>query len=135
MGLRSLSEFPLLKEGGVLVTAAQVSGPRGSRIIRLALDTGATNTMIPNKAALAVGIHPDRAKMFREVVTANGTVLIPFVRVPRMTLFGKTLRNVILSCHDLPPESPIDGLLGLDLLNLLNALIDVRGLKLIIRPI
>ena len=43
---------------GVVVVPAEVSGPSGNVVLRLAVDTGATQTMI-NVGSLAVlGYHP-----------------------------------------------------------------------------
>jgi predicted aspartyl protease len=105
-------EYPLLSEAR-------------ARLIRLALDTGATTTMVPPKAALAIGVNPTRSTILRETLTASGKELIPLVVIPAIRLFETTLRRVTVACHDLPAESPVDGLLGLDLLTRLRAVIDV----------
>ena len=121
----SITEYPLLREAGLLMVYARVTGPRGSRLVRLAVDTGATSTMIPPKIAVAIGVHPARAKMVRETLTVSGKELVPIVVVPRVRLFETTLRRVPVTCHTLPWESPIDGLLGLDLLTRIRAVIDL----------
>ena len=82
--------------------------------------------MIPPKAALAIGLNPARATTFRETLTASGKELIPIVVIPRLQVFECVFRRVAVACHELPSESPIDGLLGLDLLTRLNALIDLN---------
>jgi hypothetical protein len=81
--------------------------------------------MIPPKAALAIGCHPGRATAFRETLTASGKELIPFIVIPTMRIFEQTLHRVTVACHELPAESPIDGLLGLDLLTRLRAIINL----------
>ncbi len=121
-----MPNYPLLFEAGLLLVYVRLSGPKGSRLIRLAVDTGATATLIPPKAALAIGINPARSTTFRETLTASGKELIPLVVIPRMQVFDTTLRRVTLACHELPSESPIDGLLGLDILTRLHAVIDLR---------
>jgi predicted aspartyl protease len=120
-----MPEYPLFFEAGLLIVYARLGGPRGGCLTRLALDTGATTTMIPTKAALAIGSNPAHATRFREVLTASGKELIPMIVVPRMKIFQKTLLRITVACHELPSESPIDGLLGLDILDKLNAAIDI----------
>ena len=125
-----MPEYPLLSETGLLISYARLSGPRGSRLVRLAIDTGATTNMLPPKAALAVGVNPGRATTFRETLTASGKELIPLVIVPRLQVFESTFRRVTVACHELPSESPIDGLLGLDILTRLKAVIDLSKLSI-----
>ncbi|OGX05698.1 MAG: hypothetical protein A3G87_04960 [Omnitrophica bacterium RIFCSPLOWO2_12_FULL_50_11] len=121
----SRSEYPLLREAGLFIMFVRLTGPKGSCLVRLAVDTGATATMIPPKVALAIGCHPARARAFRETLTASGREFIPLVVVPQVTLFERKLRRVTVACHELPPGTPIDGLLGLDILIPLKALIDL----------
>jgi len=128
-----MSEYPLRVEAGLLIAYVRISAPRGSRLVRLAVDTGATTTLIPPKAALAIGVHPARATVFRETLTASGKELIPIVVLPRVIVFERQLRRVTVACHSLPSESPIDGLLGLDVLKRLNAVIDLSTPALCMR--
>ena len=120
-----MPEYPLLSEAGLLIVYVRLTGPKGSRLVRLALDTGATATMIPPKAALAIGVNPARSTASRETLTASGKELIPLVVIPRFQIFEETFRRITVACHELPAESPIDGLLGLDLLIRLRAAIDL----------
>lgn len=120
-----MPEYPLYFEAGLFLVYARLSGPKGSRLIRLAVDTGATTTMIPQKAALAIGCHPGRATRFRETLTASGKELVPLVVVPTIKLFERTLRRVTVACHELPLESPVDGLCGLDLLTRIKAILNL----------
>ena len=120
-----MPEYPLLREAGLLLVYARVTGSKGSRLVRLAEDTGATTTMIPPKAALAIGVNPAYSNRFRETLTASGKELIPLVTLPQVHLFESVFRQVTVACHELPAESPIDGLLGLDLLTRLKAMLDL----------
>ena len=119
-----MREYPLLREAGLLIVYVRLSGPKGHRLIRLALDTGATTTMVPPHALLAIGVNPAKVSSYHETLTASSRELIPLVVVPELRVFETTFRRVALACHELPSESPVDGLLGLDLLTRLNAALD-----------
>ena len=121
-----MPEYPLRYESGLLLAHVRLGGLAGERLLRLALDTGATITMIPPSAALAIGLHPENSKVVREILTASGKEHIPIVVVLRLQIFEKTIRRISVACHDLPPESMIDGLLGLDVLMRLKAKIDLK---------
>ncbi|MBI4598365.1 MAG: hypothetical protein HY737_08210 [Candidatus Omnitrophica bacterium] len=82
--------------------------------------------MVPPKAALAIGVNPAQSTQFRETLTASGKELIPLIIIPELRIFERSFHRVTLACHELPGESPIDGLLGLDLLIPLQAVIDLR---------
>ena len=120
-----MPEYPLLAEAGLLIVYANLKGPKGSRLIRLALDTGATTTMIPPQAAVAIGVNPTASRPLRETLTASGKEYIPLVVIPTLKLFESVMSRVTVACHELPPESPVDGLLGLDLLTRLSVVIDL----------
>ena len=85
-------------------------------VIRMLVDTGATYTMIPRKAALAAGLDLAAVTRRTAVITASTVEYVPLLRVPVWRCLGIELRNVEMICHDLPPESAVDGLLGLDFL-------------------
>lgn len=104
-----MPEYRLFAEAGLLVVHARISGPKGSRLLRLALDTGATMTMLPPKPLLAIGRNSARSTKFRETLTASGKELIPLVTIPRLWIFEKTFRRVTVACHELPSESPVLG--------------------------
>jgi len=124
--------YPLFFEAGLLLVYARLTGPKGSRLTRLAVDTGATTTMIPPKAALAVGVNPVRSTTFRETLTASGKELIPLVVLPSFHVFEHTFRHLTVACHELPAESPIDGLLGLEVLTQLQAVLNLGKREIVI---
>ena len=79
----------------------------------MALDTGATYTMIPWKTAELLGLEPELSKERIEIITASGVEKAPLVTVKSMITLGKRMEGVDVVVHDLPPKSYVDGLLGL----------------------
>ena len=79
----------------------------------MALDTGATYTMIPWKTAEILGLEPELSKERIEIITASGVEKAPLVTLKSMVALGKRIEGVEAVVHDLPPKSYVDGLLGL----------------------
>ena len=82
----------------------------------MALDTGAVLTVIPIETALAIGYAPHKSKTRIELITASGLELVPQLIVGTVRCLGQTVRKLSVVCHDLPAESPVKGLLGLNFL-------------------
>lgn len=85
-------------------------------MLRLALDTGATYTMLPPEKLLLVGLAPHATKQTIEIMTASGIELAPWIRVNALRFLGVTVRRLPVIAHALPPTSPVEGLLGLNAL-------------------
>ena len=94
--------FKNLLKNSVISLYVQLTGPRTFRIIKMALDTGASYTIIPLETAIAIGYNPALSKKHIEITTASGVVIVP--------------KNFEVICHDLPFQSPVKGLLGLNFL-------------------
>lgn len=82
----------------------------------MALDTGAVTTLIPVEIALAIGYDPAQVKKRVEVITVSGVEFVPEMTVRAVRCLGQTVRNLNVVCHDLPAQSPVKGLLGLNFL-------------------
>ena len=102
--------------GELIVLRLTVGGvdPDTFRNVFVALDTGASNTMIPTEVAADLGY--DLSKPNEQMMTANGIVLANRIAVRKLTAIGETVENIDAVCHDLPEGSIIEGLLGLNFL-------------------
>lgn len=101
----------------LVVVDVELAGPQRTRILRMALDTGATYVMIPSDVAEVLGYDPaDPSHRRMAITTASGTVSAPLITLEQVGCLGVQVANVEAVCHDLPPESAIDGLLGLSFL-------------------
>jgi len=98
-----------------------------SRIVRMALDTGATYVMVPWHVVEALGYAPAKARRSISITTASGTEIAPMLRLDKVTVLGKSVEKAPTICHDLPPQSPVNGLLGLSFLKWFD--IDLHFLK------
>jgi len=94
------------------------------RRIRVALDTGATYTMIPWEIAEALGYKPEMSKEKVTLITASGVETAPLIEIKKITFLGESVDNVPVVCHDLPPKSYVTGLLGSSFLRHFKVTID-----------
>jgi Aspartyl protease len=111
---------------GLVVVSAELFGPLGSGILRLALDTGATSTMLNVGHLVAVGYDPGLISDRVQVTTGSGVEFVPRLEVSRLDALGQTRTAFSVLSHTLPPSSGIDGLLGLDFLRGQSLTIDFR---------
>lgn len=100
----------------VIVIEVEMQGLAEPRVVDMAMDTGATFTMIPWGVAQALGFDPAVSERRVNLVTASTTEVAPLIIVNNMRALGVEAANVEVVCHDLPPTSRVQGLLGLSFL-------------------
>ena len=101
---------------GLIVIAAELHGPSGNAILRLALDTGATSTLLNNSLLIAAGYDPAESEDRVEITTGSGVEYVARVTVRKLTALGQQRSDFAALAHTLPPSAGVDGLLGLDFL-------------------
>lgn len=125
MRLHSMSKFRFNTKAPVIILMVLLEGKGNSKQkIRMALDTGATYTMIPWETAEILGLEPELSKERIEIITASGVEKAPLVTLKYMVVLRKRIEGVEVVVHDLPPKSYVDGLLGVKSLVELKLKID-----------
>ena len=119
-----MSKFKLTSEKGLIICYAKISGKGKPILLKMALDTGTTKTIIPPMAALGIGINPIHSQEITEIITGSGTEICPIVSIPKFSCLGFTVKKLDIACHALPNESPVEGLLGLDFLKVAKLTLD-----------
>jgi predicted aspartyl protease len=122
--------FPFDPRQGLIIVRAVLSGPLGEAALRLALDTGATGTMVNAGMLVAIGYDPALAPDRVQVTTGSGIEFVPQVTLQRIEALGQERRGYTVLCHTLPPTAGIDGLLGLDFFRGHSLTIDFRNSEL-----
>jgi predicted aspartyl protease len=90
---------------------------RSSIVIPVVLDTGASLTILATDIMARLGYDPANPELERQrIITGSGVEYAPRVTVQAATAIGQKVINLDVLCHDLPPESGVDGLLGLNFL-------------------
>lgn len=85
-------------------------------ILNLALDTGASGTIVSAKKLIEVGYDLDKPEDETYITTGSGLIFVPKFTIEKLTALGKEKTNFQIIAHDFPPTSSVDGVLGLDFL-------------------
>ncbi|MDQ2732773.1 MAG: retropepsin-like domain-containing protein [Armatimonadota bacterium] len=112
--------------GRLIIISAELFGPFGCAVVTLALDTGATVTMINRPIIEQLGYDVARAPDYRRVTTGSRVETVPFLMIDQIEPLGCTRYSLPVVCHTLPSTFSIDGLLGLNFLREQQLLIDFR---------
>ena len=83
----------------------------------VALDTGATSTILPADVLADLGYDPGQPALKRNrIVTGSGIEYASCINVKALIVGGERIDGIDVLCHDLPSEAAVDGLLGLNFL-------------------
>jgi predicted aspartyl protease len=119
--------FPFESQQGLIIVRAELWGPSGSAVLRLALDTGATGTVVNVGMLVAVGYDPALVPDRIQVTTGSGVEFVPRVILDKLEALGQERPGFPVLCHTLPPSAGVDGLLGLDFFRGQSLTIDFRN--------
>lgn len=118
---------------GLITVEVEIFKRAKSRVVRMALDTGATYLMLPLHVMETLGYAPGKARKKISITTASGSRIAPLLVLDKVKVLGKTVAKVPAICHDLPAQCPVDGLLGLSFLKWFDIDLHFRRRKLELR--
>lgn len=119
--------IPFDAEEGLIVVRAALTGPAGVRLIRLVLDTGASDTAINAGILIDLGYDIAAAAEHVPVATASGMETAAVVPIQKIIALGQQRTDLAVLTYPFPAELDIDGLLGLDFLREYVLRIDFRA--------
>jgi predicted aspartyl protease len=122
--------FAFDPQRGLIVVRAELWGPSGSGVLQLALDTGATSTLVNVGMLVAIGYDPALIAERIQVTTGSGVEFAPRVVLQRVSALGQERLGFPVLGHTLPPSASVDGLLGLDFFRGLELTVDFRSGRL-----
>lgn len=118
--------YRLQKQQNLLWLRAAVGQNQNTPLlVRLLVDTGANYTVIPTPILRRLGCNLDKPLRTKMIVTANGEIKVPIVPVPWFNCLGVKKENFPVVGLDLSVNTFTNGLLGMDFLREVNAVIDV----------
>ena len=109
-------KFRFKADYGLVYVRVKVSCADREVILNLALDTGASGTIVSAKKLLEVGYDLDKPEDETYITTGSGLIFVPKFTIEKLTALGKTKDDCQIIAHDFPPTSSVDGVLGLDFL-------------------
>ena len=112
--------------GSFLPITVRLFGLTSDARARLALDTGATQTMISRELANFMGYDLGAGARSVQLITASGEENATVVTIQRVEALEHHRLSMPVLCHDLPTGTPFDGLLGLDFLRGQRLTLDFR---------
>ncbi len=105
------------KLGSLICTKVSIQGHNKKiAVLRLLIDTGSGYTILPTKPLEPLGYDASTAIEMRQLITASGIVSAPQIQVQSFNCFGLERPNFPVVLYDLPSDSRIDGIIGMDFL-------------------
>jgi predicted aspartyl protease len=85
-------------------------------LVRMALDTGATLTILSHDVLQNIGFQPDEMQELAEFGDASQPHIVPKVIVPSFSIGDAAVTDLEVLCYTLPEEYGLNGLIGLNFL-------------------
>jgi hypothetical protein len=114
----------------LIVLNAKIFGPSGIAEVRMALDTGATTSLINTALLVSIGFDPTLEPNRLQVSTGSSVEYLPLVKLKKIVALKQEHNAFPVLCHTLPPSTSVDGLLGLDFFRDQKLVIDFRAGKI-----
>lgn len=111
----------------IITVPVEASGPAGEATLDLVLDTGASYVTVATRLLESIGYDVEDPDRVIDITTASGIETVPVVTLASLTALGVSVPEVDAVCHDVPPGSGVEGLLGLSFLRHLDLDLHLRS--------
>jgi hypothetical protein len=118
--------LPFDPSEGLVIVPTRLWGATGDTVVRLALDTGATLSLVSWEVMVLIGYDPAIVPDRIQITTGSGVEFVPRITVDRIEALGQVRLDFPLLCHTLPPSATVDGVLGLDFFREQRLVVDFR---------
>jgi hypothetical protein len=98
----------------LIVIDARLTGPAATVTVRLALDTGATWSIVAARPLRTIGYDPALSTDRTTMITGSRAEVVPWITVARIAELGENRTNFRVLGHTVPQAIGVDGVLGLD---------------------
>ena len=114
----------------IIVNRVRIEGPKAAREVDLIFDTGARHTSLSWELLEEIGYSPAKVKEKVSVITANGIVNAPFLRVKEISVRNLAVKHCSVICHSIPDMAEVEGLLGLSFMEKFKITLDFKKREL-----
>lgn len=114
-------------DASLIYVKARVYSAKGIYSLLLALDLGASTTMISRKRLKRFGYDLSANSEKVRVITGSRVEFAQTITVEKLTAINQERIDFPVLAHDLPSEAGIDGVLGLDFFRKQNLNLDFRN--------
>ena len=120
--------IPLDPAERLIVVPVRVFGPQQGNqlVLRFAIDTGSTTSILDWDRALSLGYDPAVSNSQVQTTTASGTIFAPRLMLEKLEVFREEKHRFPVLCHRLAADTGVDGLLGLDFFQQRKLTVDLR---------
>ncbi|BAU10690.1 hypothetical protein LEP3755_11810 [Leptolyngbya sp. NIES-3755] len=118
--------YRVQRSGNLFFVRASVSRADAEpSILRLLVDTGASQTCLPITLLADIGCPVQQNSPKTSILTGNGLIQAPIVEIPWMSCLGQIVENYSVLALDLSATRYVNGILGMDFLIRFRAIIDI----------
>ncbi len=111
----------------LVIVQVELWGLFRSAVLSLALDTGATSTLVNQSRLMQLGYDPASQLERFQMTTGSGIEFVARLTLSKIVALGRERTNFPVLCHTLPPSASVDGLLGFDFFRGMSLTIDFRN--------
>ncbi len=124
--------YPLERRNKLLHIRVAVGNGESSPVIaRLLVDTGSSYTVLSKRIIESAGCEISASRLI-SITAAGGIVQAPRLKIPLFSALDRSAVDYDVVALDLPTSAGVDGLLGIDFLELCGATIDVRRSQIVV---
>ncbi len=118
--------FSFNPSGNLIIARMALFGPLAIVGLQLALDTGATRTVIMRSKLEEAGYDLSIPLQIASVATGSQFESVPLFQINSLMGLDQIRDKFVVIAHDLPASALIDGVLGLDFLREKRLTLDFR---------
>jgi predicted aspartyl protease len=97
---------------GLIVVRAELWGASGKGILSLALDTGATSTLVNQSRLMQLGYDPSVVPNRLQITTGSGVIFVPRIAISKIAALVQERTNFMVLAHTLRRAQVLTGLSG-----------------------